>query len=67
MKDGIIGGAQNCYPQAFITIVTIKCILSHKTMMNTLQRYQLMSRATIQTILTFYKPLLIALFEYYLY
>lgn len=39
MRDGVIGKTHSCNPQAFITIVTLKCILSHSTMMNTLQRY----------------------------
>ena len=63
-----MGNSQHCTPQLFFGLIVVRCMLTHgPAMMDLRQRHALMMQGSIQTLLDFYKPLLIALFEYYLY
>ena len=69
IKRGIIGNEEQQYPNSYISIFFIKCLFTHNqfSLLNTLERNRLMIRGPVQAILTFYKTLLVTLFEYYLY
>ena len=68
MQKGMIGTLDYCCPQYFFGTLLMKGLLTNdKSKLNTRERVALMMTGSCLKLYNEFKPLLIALFEYYLY
>jgi hypothetical protein len=64
VKSGIFSNS----PNVMMQIITVRGLLTRdKKDLNSRNRYALMMQANLQKLLDHYRPLLTALFEFYLY
>jgi oligoendopeptidase F len=68
LKSGIIGNANRSAPDTFFELMLIKSILTRdQSLAQVRKRQAVMSQQAVTMLLEFFRPILMALFEYYLH